>query len=388
MLSNGGTYNYTHPVTSQYSYLYAYDGLNHLVEKKQPGREKETYVRDRAGREMMYQDGNMHIGNQWLCTAYDNLNRVTRKYVTTDRVGNITPAASGITVPQLPTATVLYEAMHYGYNSGTSDDPTDALPYAATNTVSLQDFSDNTHGELKYEKHLLLIEGTQELYKETAYYYNNKGELLQSVTRYPNGNILRTSYRYNFTGDITTKEEVYNGVTKLTNCTYDNRGKLLTETTTINGGAAATVTYAYDDLGRVTSRTCGNGTSETQQYNIQGWATTMSAKRGQNNIYTQTLHYYNPVKGTAALYSGNISEWSSQQASLQQETYGFTYDLQGRLTQSNRYSGTSTTAQNAYTERGITYDKNGNILTLQRYAAATAQCGMRKIFAGKGTVYH
>ena len=52
------------------------------------------------------------------------------------------------------------------------------------------------------------------------------------------------------------------------------------------------------------------------------------------------------------------------------QTYGFTYDLQGRLTGSNRYSGTSTSAQNAYTERGITYDKNGNILTLQRYAAA------------------
>ena len=71
----------------------------------------------------------------------------------------------------------------------------------------------------------------------------------------------------------------------------------------------------------------------------------MSAKKGTtNNIYNQTLRYYNPAKGTAALYSGNISEWSSQQASLQQETYGFTYVLQGRLTQSNRYSGTGTSA--------------------------------------------
>ena len=368
-LANGGTYNYSHPVASHHSYIYAYDGLNHLVEKKQPGREKENYVRDRAGREMMYQDGNMRQSNQWLCTEYDNLNRVTRKYVTSNRVGNLTPASTGSTTPALPEVKVLYQAMHYGYNT-TSEDPATDLPYAATSIVSQLDLANFTHGALKYEKYLLLIEGTQELYKETAYYYNNKGELLQSVTRYPNGNILRTSYRYNFTGDITTKEEVYNGVTKLTNCTYDNRGKLLTETTTINGGAAATVTYAYDDLGRVSGRSYGNGTTETRQYNIQGWATTLSAKRGQSNIYTQTLHYYNPTKGTAALYSGNISEWSSQQASQQQETYGFTYDLQGRLTQSNRYSGTSTPAQNAYTERGITYDKNGNILTLQRYAAA------------------
>ena len=98
--------------------------------------------------------------------------------------------------------------------------------------------------------------------------------------------------------------------------------------------------------------------------------TEMSAKKGSTSIYNQTLRYYNPAKGTAALYSGNISEWSSQQASQQQETYGFTYDLQGRLTQSNRYSGTGTSAQSSYTERGITYDRNGNILTLQRYASA------------------
>ena len=193
---------------------------------------------------------------------------------------------------------------------------------------------------------------------------------MQSVTRYPNGNILRTSYKYDFTGNVTTKEEICGSTTKLTTYTYNKRGKLLTESTTLNGGTAATVTYTYDDLGRVTGRTYGNGTTESQVYNIQGWLTGISAKKGSTSIYNQTLRYYNPAKGTAALYSGNISEWSSQQASQQQETYGFTYDLQGRLTQSNRYSGTSTTAQNAYTERGITYDKNGNILTLQRYAAA------------------
>ena len=55
---------------------------------------------------------------------------------------------------------------------------------------------------------------------------------------------------------------------------------------------------------------------------------------------------------------------------LQQQTYGFTYDLQGRLTQSNCYSGTSTSAQSSYTERDITYDRDGNIRSLKRYAAA------------------
>ena len=123
-------------------------------------------------------------------------------------------------------------------------------------------------------------------------------------------------------------------------------------------------------MGRVAQRTLGNGIVETQEYNIQGWLTQVAAQKGSANIYNQTLRYYNPTKGTAALYSGNISEWASQMGALSMQTYGFTYDLQGRLTGSNRYSGTSTSAQSSYTERGITYDKNGNILTLQRYAAA------------------
>ena len=147
-LANGGTYNYSHPIASLYSYIYAYDGLNHLIEKKQPGRERETYVRDRAGREMMYQDGNMRQSNQWLCTAYDNLNRVTRKYVTTNMVGNLSISSTGSTTQALPEVKVLYQAMHYGYNT-TSEDPATDLPYAATSTVSQLDLANFTHGALK-----------------------------------------------------------------------------------------------------------------------------------------------------------------------------------------------------------------------------------------------
>ena len=47
-------------------------------------------------------------------------------------------------------------------------------------------------------------------------------------------------------------------------------------------------------------------------------------------------------------------------------TYGFTYDTQGRLTSSDRYNGAATAATQLYTERNISYDRNGNILTLKR----------------------
>ena len=387
-LSNGNSYPYTHAIARQYSYIYIYDGHGNMIEKCHPGREPEYYVYDKGKRAVMYQDGNMRQNDQWIYTTYDNLGRIAEKTVvsttrTRSSLQGLYSAESfhnkyeNLTNPNIPAnaqdvsvVKILYSGRYHGYTYSTSSDPAASLPFAATSTAAQSDLSTLTHGNLKYEKHLLLAEGTSQQYKETAYYYNNRGEILQTVTRYPNGNILRTSFKYDFTGNIITKEEKYSTITKLTTCTYDTRGKLLTETTRINNGTAATVTYTYDDLGRVTGLVYGNGTAETRAYNIQGWSTTQTAKKGSSNIYSQTLSYYATSKGTTPLYSGNISEWATQQASQQQETYGLQYDKQGRLISSSRYSGSSASAQNSYTERGISYDHNGNIKTLQRYASS------------------
>ena len=53
-------------------------------------------------------------------------------------------------------------------------------------------------------------------------------------------------------------------------------------------------------------------------------------------------------------------------------TYGFEYDKLGRLKNTLHYIAVATTPTNSYTERGITYDLNGNITTLKRYAASEA----------------
>ena len=386
-LSNGASYSASHALAVQYSYLYAYDGNGNIIEKRQPGREPEYYVYDKGGREVMYQDGNMRQNNQWIYTTYDNHNRIAEKTVvattlTRTSLQGLYSASSfnnkyeNLTNPNIPAnaqdvsvVKILYSGRYYGYTYSSSANPAASLPFVATDIAPQSELSTLTHGELKYEKHLLLTSGEAQQYKETAYYYNNLAQLLQSVTKYPNGNILRTSFKYDFMGNIIAQEEKYGTITKLTTCTYDNRGKLLSENIKINGTTAATVTYAYDDMGRMAKRTLGNGVTEVQGYNIQGWATALSATKGSTNIYSQNLGYYTTAKGTTPLYSGNISEWGTKQGTNAQNTYGFTYDLQGRLLSSSLYKGTSTLAQNAYTERGISYDNNGNILKMQRYGA-------------------
>ena len=178
------------------------------------------------------------------------------------------------------------------------------------------------------------------------------------------------NYSYTFTGAPQSTIEEYNGITKRTDYTYDDRCRLISETTKINDSAPAAITYSYDALGKLICKTYGNGVTETTDYNIQGWQTDIAIKNGNNNIYSQSLKYYNPSKGTTALYTGNISEWSTTLANDQTNTYGFEYDNLSRLKNTNSYIGTGTTPVNSYTERGITYDRNGNILTLSRYSAS------------------
>ena len=233
------------------------------------------------------------------------------------------------------------------------------------------------------------------LYRYTAYFYDCYARPIQTVTLYPDGTVFTASTKYNYTGlplRQTARLKVPQGTTTGTDTlnvvltetfTYDKRGRMLTSNAAMqtfnsfvqNGNlaysdtlsSAASATYSYDELGHLTGKTLGGNLSQTLAYNIQDWMTTTQTKKGTANVFSQTLRYYNPVKpSTTALYSGNISEWETIQGTSTASTYGFTYDAQGRLTNSNRYDGTSTTVSQLYTERDISYDRNGNILTLKR----------------------
>ncbi len=52
--------------------------------------------------------------------------------------------------------------------------------------------------------------------------------------------------------------------------------------------------------------------------------------------------------------------------------YAYSYDSFGRLTESARYAGFSVNPNNIFTEKNLTYDRNGNILTLTRYGNGNA----------------
>ena len=92
-------------------------------------------------------------------------------------------------------------------------------------------------------------------------------------------------------------------------------------------------------------------------------------------------YFYNPQQAaTTPSYTGNITEWTFRHGSDPQTTYAFSYDALSRLTASRQYENGIVSEQ--FVEKGITYDHNGNILTLQRTASGTLADDLTYTYAG------
>lgn len=123
----------------------------------------------------------------------------------------------------------------------------------------------------------------------------------------------------------------------------------------------------YDELGQLENKKVGNTSSNPLQtvdykYNIRGWLTDINqdANNNDNDLFNFSLRYNNPTSGTA-LYNGNISQtsWSTLSHDTSTKTYTYTYDDLDRIK-----SAISSNAN--YNLDLVTYDKNGNILSLKR----------------------
>ena len=148
--------------------------------------------------------------------------------------------------------------------------------------------------------------------------------------------------------------------------------KLTAITDSSIGGEQAVVNHTYDDLGQLTGKTYGTGVyaiHETMDYNMQGWLTEKSSE-----LFEMRLRYHDPESHLSdrASYTGNISSWWWKHRLINNDNdsenrlYAFTYDDLARLVDTDLYLDDSYGASNEFVENGITYDKNSNIITLNR----------------------
>lgn len=426
--ANPYTFSQTDSTAKMFCFIYGYDGLGRMTEKRIPGKGFEYMVYDPAGRLVAVQDSLLRSQNSnWLLTRYDSLSRVTSTIRSVQRTRQqMVSAFATAPYPDIygQSGNILLTKAEYGSTAPSS------LAFAqVTGVVTTADKDSRTKGILTYDKTLDLTTAGQSTkkYRERAYYYDSKGWVIQTVEKEPDGEILRTSVKYDFVGNpLTTVQSLEKGTNTtiqdntgigqdgsntLTQVfTYDARGRKLTSAAYLNNNLSDTwsaANYSYDELGRLV--TSENGKTSTQgssalspsttapvlsntlAYNIQGWMTTQtdSLKKGtaqstHKSLYSQTIRYHNPIKtATQKSYDGLITEWETVQYSngtdftaagstQDKNTYAFTYDNQGRLTSSSRYAGGNTNPNSSFTEKNFSYDKNGNILTLTRYGAGDA----------------
>ncbi len=378
-----------------YAFQYKYDGKNRCVEKKLPGCLPIKYVYDAIDRPVFTQDGNQAGRNEWTVTIYDSFDREVLKgtYIATQLpdIKNLSIKAvrstsgtilnSGYTVSNLNITFNSLLLINY-YDDYSFLDLTPISSYKTSLTYSLTDESVPAAYNQKYvyaanaslsTKGLLtgsriLIPGND---KEiiSAIYYDSKNSVIQTRSTNHLGGIEKDFFIYTFTGKPNKHLHVHtapgkSNITEEYEYLYDHADRLLKVMHTFNKSSSSVVLVenTYDNYGRVKSRKMHGLTSNESNYsyNIRSWITQVSGSK-----FTQNL-YYNTGQGTAR-YNGNISSmtWVAG-GEPTTRGYKFTYDGINRLT--NAVYGESSTISNnvGRFSEAPTYDKNGNIKTLQR----------------------
>ena len=351
-------------ILNKLAYYYAYDCLGRMTVKRLPGCEPIYMVYDKRNRMVLNQDGNQRTANskKWNYSVYDNNSRVIES-------GEIL-FTSAMTHKQLQDGAWDVE----NYQPAGSKTPLQYTVYGSyepTEQVTAHPFTMETGYASDYHKLVAgLVTSTKtrvldtDIWLTATIYYDEMCRPIQTVSNNLHETLSIVNTTYDFVGNVLKQKETHGNDILETVNTYDDRSRLLTTTSTLNGGTAAIVTYEYDALGRLTTKKYGDKVTEQMAYNIRGWLTSK-----ESEPFKMKLHYESPVAGATACYNGNISEWSWKQGTNVEQLYGFTYDPVSRLKETNQYRHEGTTwsvSPNDYVEKSITYDRNGNILTLQR----------------------
>ena len=385
------TYDCSTPKTAQqlgdYCYYSEYDERGNIIKSQNPGAEYSLAIYDRRGRLAMSQSGKQRINNEWSFTKYDVFDRPVLSGIITGGTYESHKAA-------LDAATVFYEERGttvHGYTNQSYPSVPNANSYLTVtyyddydwlaandpHAFSTADALGQTHttdvvGLTTGVKNKVLGISTDQ-WLTTVTYYDHKYQTIQAISDlYPSGTEI-TSNTHDFLGNVTqTKvKQSVGGSTYEYNkwFNYDNFGRLLSIQQQITGdatnGKVTLVSYTYDNLGNVASKSIHNGAeTETYTYDLNGRVIASTSPS-----FSYTLDYeQSDLPGATPRLDGQITalRWGAGQTP--NRAYAYTYDPVGQLSAAAYKTATNGTwsASNAYAEKNLTYDRHGNIKTLQR----------------------
>ena len=415
---NNGTGNAT--AIDRYVYRYEYDGRKRLVSKKIPGSGWRYFVYDNWDRPVLTQDENQRTKSprEWSYTKYDVLNRPILSGLYNDaqnRSRETMQQAAGSasnqryeiasnaahnysldrSFPQNITGNKLLTVNYY--DDYTFDYASDAN-YTFQGALGHSTYTSTIKGQITGTKTKVLDAAGSWL--KSVSYYDDRSRSIQMVADHYLGGTDRMSTRYSFDGKPLESYQAHlnpqapSGQQNISigkRYEYDHQNRPLRAYQQINGGQEVLLTESrYNAIGELIEKNLHSadaGSSFLQsvdyRYNIRGWLTHINnadlsndglSNDDGNDLFGMQLYYThgsNELQSTAQ-YTGDISEIHWNDAWHQRKRgYGFQYDAFRQL-KGAHYADYQNGAT-AWSEHigdfdlsGVQYDKNGNMLSLQR----------------------
>ena len=392
-------------------YQYLYDSRNRLIEKKIPGKTWEYIVYDKLDRVVAIGPAlspfNDSSATGWLVTKYDVLSRVV--YTSwIEGVGRFLVNSLGRDVLQKTTITnneqrgnTTLNGVTFGYTNTSQiteqhiltvnyyDDYSYPNPPALIPTVvEGEAVTSNLKGLPTGNWVRVLTTPSETLHEMTYSFYDKKARPLRTYQSNHLGGYTQTDVKLDFIGTTLytlTKHKKTNTDTEITvleGFDYTPEGRLLEHTHKINNLAIETLSHnEYDELGQLIIKRVGKIPSTPLQtvdykYNIRGWLTDINNVDSLgDDLFAFKINYQNPAEiapNNPALYNGNITEtfWRTSNDNTLRK-YRYKYDGLNRLTSASYKkplsSGAGLVFSSGNYDEFVSYDKNGNIKTLERY---------------------
>ncbi len=395
-------------VLNELCYQYKYDHRNRLVEKKIPGKDWEYIVYDKLDRPIMTQDANLRDNDEWLFTSYDVFGRIaytgvdknntkTRTQIQSEADVAVSQFVSKVSTANVYVGTTIYynkgsvypnsfdEIYTINYYDNYTFDGFTSMPSTSQGQAIIN--YNNASGTQKLTKGLAtgskvrVLDSNPVKWITTITGYDGKGQAIyiKSVNDYLSTTDI-VQNQLDFTGAVTKTETAHTkGTTNVITedlFTYDHVGRLTKQTQELNNTNVLEVIVEnnYDDLGQLESKEVGGKSTQSRlqtinyTYNVRGWLKQINnpASLG-TDLFAFKINYNTVDHSATKLYNGNISEteWKTANDNVLR-WYKYDYDALNRITN-------ATDDINRYSLSNLTYDKNGNIMTLNRAGHKVAQ---------------
>lgn len=399
-----------------------YDEFGHKIKYKTPGAGEMWAVFDARDRLVLTQDANLRINHQWNYTKYDELNRPVSSGLITDPINydnlqyHLNAAANRTDYPNTAnyTAEELTNTFYDSYDwLAAYASPLSAVytsnfdnffsaasdvnwPYPQANIQSLLTKGMTTGSRIK-------VLGSTNSYSYTVVFYDKEGRAIQTQAKSSAGDVDIITTQYNWNGlplAIVQKQEKVSGTaqnsTVITYITYDDLGRVVkTEkrigSSLVNNGNISPVKILsqnkYNSFGRLIVKKLApeynNGAgleTMTYNYNVNGWLTGMNKDYlagNDNHYFGFDLGYDKAVTAIAGTlyttpqYDGSISGivWRNK-GDGEKRKYDYSYDAANRITAAGfTQYGSGGFVQDPlvnFNVNNVTYDANGNILTMNQ----------------------